>query len=77
MKALAIGMTAIGIGVTAVGIGVAAVGWRKVVCAPCSLLLKSAIQHEQRGDWERCHDAAVKARGTLENGCTGNSSWHR
>ena len=69
MTALGIGMTAIGIGVAAVGIGVAAVGWRKykLVCASCSLLLKSAIQHQQRGDWDRCHDAAVKARGTLEN----------
>lgn len=28
----------------------------------CSLLLKSAIEHQQGGDWELCHEAALKAR---------------
>ena len=34
----------------------------EVGAKPCSLLLRSAIQHQQRGDWELCHEAAVKAR---------------
>lgn len=28
----------------------------------CCLLLKSAIEHQQRGDWEICHEVALKAR---------------